>query len=100
MPVVLSYEYDPCIVEKANESYGCQSGLNQVETEFEDLIVFRRVLWATKGAFRLIWRANFAGFENADDLVPEIDRQIYCLCISFFPTNILAWQTQGERLQP
>ena len=62
MPVALSYEYDPCIVEKANELYAASQGQTYVKTEFEDLDSIQKGLWATKGAFRLILASQFRRF--------------------------------------
>jgi hypothetical protein len=37
-----------------------------------------------------------AGFDNADDLAAEIDRQIIGH-YQLFPSNIIAWEMQGDR---
>ena len=97
MPVALSYEYDPCIVEKANELYAASQGQTYVKTEFEDLDSIQKGFVGYKGRVQVNFGEPISQVsENADDLALEIDRQIHCL-YQLFPTNILAWQMQGER---
>lgn len=97
MPVALSYEYDPCIVEKANELYAASQGQTYVKTEFEDLDSIQKGFVGYKGRVQVNFGEPISQVsENADDLALEIDRQIHCL-YQLFPTNILAWQMQEER---
>jgi hypothetical protein len=97
MPVSLSYEYDPCIIEKSRELYAAAQGQAYVKTEFEDLDSIQKGFLGYKGRVQV----NFgdpidSNFENPEDLAQEIDRQIYAL-YQIFPTNIIAWQTQAKR---
>ena len=97
MPVSLSYEYDPCIIEKSRELYAAAQGESYVKTEFEDLDSIQKGFLGYKGRVQV----NFgdpigANFETPEDLAQEIDRQIYAL-YQIFPTNIIAWQTQADR---
>ena len=97
MPVSLSYEYDPCIIEKSRELYAAAQGESYVKTEFEDLDSIQKGFLGYKGRVQV----NFGdpigeNFETPEDLAQEIDRQIYAL-YQIFPTNIVAWQTQAER---
>ena len=97
MPVALSYEYDPCIVEKANELYAASQGQTYVKTEFEDLDSIQKGFVGYKGRVQVNFGEPISQLsENADELALEIDRQIHCL-YQLFPTNILAWQMQEER---
>ena len=97
MPVALSYEYDPCIVEKANELFAASQGKSYVKTEFEDLDSIQKGFVGYKGRVQVNFGEPITdAFQNAEELAVEIDRQIHCL-YQLFPTNILAWQMQEER---
>jgi len=97
MPVALSYEYDPCIIDKANELFAASQGKNYVKREFEDLDSIQKGFVGYKGRVQVNFGEPISDhFQNADDLATEIDRQIHCL-YQLFPTNILAWQMQEKR---
>lgn len=94
MPVSISYEYDPCIVEKTRELYCAKQGEDYIKSEFEDLDSIQKGFLGYKGRVQV----NFGDvvgkdFETAEDLAVEINRQIYSL-YQLFPTNIIAWQIQ------
>ena len=97
MPVSISYEYDPCIVEKTQELYAASQGDEYIKSEFEDLDCIQKGFLGYKGRIQV----NFGDvvsdqFESAEDLAEEINRQIYGL-YQVFPSNIIAWQMQqGE----
>jgi len=97
MPVSLSYEYDPCIADKARELFAASQGQDYIKEEFEDLDSIQKGFVGYKGRIQV----NFGDpigddFANADELAAEINRQICCL-YQLFPTNIIAWQMQAER---
>ena len=97
IPVSISYEYDPCDADKARELYSAQQGTAYVKKEFEDLDTIQKGILGYKGRIHV----NFGqpvgeGFENADTLAAEVDRQILSH-YQLFPTNIIAWQMQGNR---
>jgi len=97
MPVSLSYEYDPCIVEKTRELFAAARGEDYIKSEFEDLDSIQKGFVDYKGRVQV----NFgdpicAQCDNAEDLAAEINCQIRCL-YQLFPTNIIAWQLQAER---
>ena len=99
MPVSLSYEYDPCIIEKSRELYAAGQGESYIKSEFEDLDSIQKGFLGYKGRVQV----NFgdpieANFETAEDLAEEVNRQIHAL-YQIFPTNIIAWQTQADRDQ-
>lgn len=94
MPVSISYEYDPCIVEKTRELFAANQGENYVKTEFEDLDSIQKGFLGYKGRVQV----NFGGvmdavFDTAEDLAVEVDRQIHSL-YQIFPSNIVAWKIQ------
>ena len=96
IPVSISYEYDPCDADKALELYSAQQGTAYVKKEFEDLDTIQKGILGYKGRIHV----NFGqpvgeGFENADTLAAEVDRQILSH-YQLFPTNIIAWQMQGN----
>ena len=94
MPVSISYEFDPCIVEKTRELFAAKQGENYVKTEFEDLDSIQKGFMGYKGRVQV----NFGGvmdavFDTAEDLAVEVDRQIHSL-YQIFPSNIVAWKIQ------
>jgi hypothetical protein len=94
MPVSISYEYDPCIVEKTKELYAAKQGEDYIKSEFEDLDSIQKGFLGYKGRVQV----NFGDvvgndFETAEDLAVEVNRQIYSL-YQLFPTNIVAWKIQ------
>lgn len=96
IPVSIAYEYDPCDADKARELYSAQQGTAYVKKEFEDLDTIRKGILGYKGRIHI----NFGqpidnSFENADALAAEVDRQILTH-YQLFPTNIIAWQMQGN----
>ncbi len=97
IPVSVSYEYDPCAADKAREMYAAAQGQTYIKDEFEDLDTIVKGIVGQKGRIQV----NFgdpidSGFENADQLAAEIDRQI-AGSYQLFPSNIIAWQMQGDR---
>lgn len=97
MPVSISYEYDPCIIEKARELYAAAQGEDYIKAEFEDLDSIQKGFLGYKGRVQV----NFGDclghkFETPEDLAAEVDRQIYAL-YQLFPTNIIAWKMQEDR---
>jgi hypothetical protein len=97
MPVALSYEYDPCIVEKASELYAESQGQTYVKGEFEDLDSIQKGFVEYKGRVQVNFGQPITDeLQNADELAAEIDRQI-CSLYQLFPTNIIAWEMQKKR---
>lgn len=96
IPVSISYEYDPCDADKARELYSAQQGTAYVKKEFEDLDTIQKGILGYKGRIHV----NFGqpvgeDFKNADALAAEVDRKIFSH-YQLFPTNIIAWQMQGN----
>ncbi len=97
MPVSISYEYDPCAGDKARELYAAENGETYIKQEFEDLDTIVKGLLGYKGRVHVNFGNRVAdGFDNADQLALEVDRQILSN-YQLFPSNIIAWQMQGER---
>ena len=96
IPVSISYEYDPCDADKARELYSAEQGTAYVKKEFEDLDTIQKGILGYKGRIHVNFGQPVGGsFENADALAAEVDRQIFSN-YQLFPTNIIAWQMQGN----
>jgi len=97
MPVALSYEYDPCIVEKARELLAASQGRDYIKSEYEDLDSIQKGFVGYKGRIQVNFGEPIvANFSDADGLAAQIDRQIAGL-YQLFPSNIIAWQMQGQK---
>jgi hypothetical protein len=97
LPVSISYEYDPCAADKARALYAAQQGIDYIKEEFEDLDTIVKGLVGQKGRIQVNFGDRIVGgFDNADDLAAEIDRQIIGH-YQLFPSNIIAWEMQGNR---
>ncbi len=97
LPVSISYEYDPCAADKARALYAAEQGIDYVKEEFEDLDTIVKGLVGQKGRIQVNFGDRIVGgFENADELAAEIDRQIIGQ-YQLFPSNIIAWEMQGNR---
>jgi hypothetical protein len=97
IPVSVSYEYDPCAADKAREMYAAAQGQTYVKDEFEDLDTIVKGLVGQKGRIQVNFGTPItAGFDSADQLAAEIDRQITG-SYRLFPSNIIAWQTESDR---
>jgi hypothetical protein len=94
MPVSISYEYDPCIIEKTKELYAAERGEDYKKSEFEDLDSIQKGFLGYKGRVQVNFGDVIANnFDTAEDLAVEVNRQIYSL-YQIFPSNIVAWQMQ------
>ena len=83
MPVSLSYEYDPCIIEKSRELYAAEQGETYLKAEFEDLDSIQKGLLGYKGRVQV----NFgdpigSDFETPEDLAKKSIVK-FMLCIKF-----------------
>lgn len=77
VPVSISYEYDPCGFDKANELY--QTSLNGAyeKSEFEDIDSIKNGIVGRKGKVVVSFGDQITNnVETPEDLVAEIDRQI------------------------
>ena len=95
VPVAISYEYDPCDVDKGRELYAKAQGEEYVKQEFEDLDTIQKGFVGYKGRIHIAFGDPVADqYENADSLAEEIDRQVYTN-YKLFPSNIIACQILG-----
>lgn len=77
VPVSISYEYDPCAFDKANELHQKSTTGNYQKAEFEDIDSIKNGIVGQKGkvvvTFGDVIKDNF---DTPDDFVAEVDRQI------------------------
>jgi hypothetical protein len=77
--------------------YAAAQGQTYVKDEFEDLDTIVKGLVGQKGRIQVNFGTPItAGFDSADQLAAEIDRQITG-SYRLFPSNIIAWQTESDR---
>ena len=112
VPVSISYEYDPCDVDKGRELFAKQNGREYIKDEFEDLDTIQKGLVGYKGRVHVAFGQAFnyeldseigseinsqlnEQLENADKLAAAIDQQVYSQ-YKLFPSNIIAYQMLGK----
>ena len=100
VPVAISYEYDPCDVDKGRELYAEELGEDYIKQKFEDLDTIQKGFVGYKGRVHIAFgepvteAADPADDLNADSLAEAIDRQVYTN-YKLFPSNIVACQILG-----
>lgn len=100
VPVSISYEYDPCALAKARELQALHTEGRYEKESMEDMQSIAAGINGNKGRVRLHFGTPLSTcpdgypFENADDVVAEIDRQVLN-GYTFFPTHMLALQQLG-----
>jgi len=95
VPVAISYEYDPCDIDKGRELYAKEQGEEYVKQEFEDLDTIQKGFVGYKGRIHIAFGDPIADqYENADSLAEAIDHQVYTN-YKLFPSNIVAYQILG-----
>ena len=95
VPVAISYEYDPCDIDKGRELYAKRQGESYIKQQFEDLDTIQKGFVGYKGRIHVAFGEPVGvGFATADELAAEIDRQIYS-DYKLFPSNIVACQMLG-----
>ena len=100
VPVSISYEYDPCDVDKGRELFAKQNGQDYIKQEFEDLDTIQKGLVGYKGRVHVAFGDVLADessdqLESADNLAAAIDHQVYSQ-YKLFPSNIIAYQLLGN----
>jgi hypothetical protein len=92
VPVSISYEYDPCDMDKARELYVKDKHGNYQKEEHEDVQSIVRGITGFKGAIHVAFGEPLSGeYENSDDVTAAIDTAIlenYRL----FPSNCIAYE--------
>ncbi|GGX90275.1 hypothetical protein GCM10007160_17150 [Litchfieldella qijiaojingensis] len=95
VPVSISYEYDPCDLQKARELYAMHTEGRYQKVEFEDIRSIVAGITGDKGRIKLTFGKPLPGdFDTPDAAAEEIDRQVlggYRL----FPSHQLALEASG-----
>lgn len=90
VPVAISYEYDPCDVNKANELAARATTGSYQKTELEDIDSIVQGITGQKGHVHVAFGTPIRGeFETPEALAQEIDRQIH-LNYHLHPSNLAA----------
>ena len=91
VPVCISYEYDPCDVDKAEEIYQAQKGEYRKGVD-EDILTLGKGLTQYKGRVHLqIGQVVEGEYATPAQLAELIDRQILT-SYRFFPSNVVAYE--------
>ncbi|MCE8031508.1 MAG: 1-acyl-sn-glycerol-3-phosphate acyltransferase [Halomonas sp.] len=96
VPVSISYEYDPCDLQKARELHAIHSQGRYEKSEYEDIQSIVAGITGHKGRVELRFGEPLGtGFDTPEAVAAEIDRQVidgYHL----FPTHYLALEALGD----
>lgn len=96
VPVSISYEYDPCDSQKAQELHDIATQGSYAKSEFEDIRSIVSGITGSKGRVQLKFGTPVgADMATPDEVAAEIDRQViggYRL----FPSHYLALEALGE----
>ncbi len=96
VPVSISYEYDPCDLQKAQELYDIDTKGSYAKSEFEDIRSIVAGITGTKGRVQLRFGSPVgADMATPDEVAADIDRQViggYRL----FPSHYLALEALGD----
>ena len=96
VPVAISYEYDPCDIDKGRELYAKQQGESYIKQQYEDLDTIQKGFVGYKGRIHVAFGDPLGSqYESADALAAEVDKQIY-RDYKLFPSNIIAYQMCGH----
>ncbi|MCG6202234.1 1-acyl-sn-glycerol-3-phosphate acyltransferase [Psychromonas antarctica] len=78
VPVAVSYEFDPCAQQKAQELYDKAEKGEYKKSQFEDIESIVRGIVGTKGHVHVAFGSPIQGeFADADEVAQAIDGQIY-----------------------
>ncbi|PRY65699.1 acyltransferase-like protein [Vreelandella songnenensis] len=96
VPVSISYEYDPCDVQKAQELHDLATQGSYAKSEFEDIRSIVAGITGDKGRVQLRFGTPIGvDMATPDEVAGEIDRQViggYRL----YPSHYLALEALGE----
>lgn len=96
VPVSISYEYDPCDLQKAHELYAMHTEGRYQKVQFEDIRSIVAGITGDKGRIKLNFGTPLAAEHDSPEAVAaEIDRQVldgYRL----FPSHQLALEASGK----
>ncbi|WP_252180489.1 1-acyl-sn-glycerol-3-phosphate acyltransferase [Endozoicomonas sp. 4G] len=91
VPVSIAYEYDPCDMAKASELYATETQGNYEKFEGEDLQSIVTGIEGFKGKVHVAFGTPLTGeYENANQVVEAVDRQIY-QNYHLFAANLIAF---------
>lgn len=98
VPVSISYENDPCDLDKAKELYEIEVNGRYEKSEFEDISSIVKGIIGEKGRVHVSFGDVITDdFESADELAQELDRQIHDL-YRLYPVNLLAAGKQSDSI--
>lgn len=96
VPVSISYEYDPCDVQKARELDAVERSGNYQKQDFEDIQSIVAGITGHKGRVMLRFGTPLdASHTSAEEVAAEIDRQVL-QSYELFPSHYLALETLGD----
>lgn len=95
VPVSISYEYDPCDLQKARELYARHTEGRYEKVEFEDIQSIVAGITGHKGRIRLTFGTPLSrDFATPEAVTQEIDRQVLTN-YHMFPSHQLALEASG-----
>ncbi|GED22567.1 1-acyl-sn-glycerol-3-phosphate acyltransferase [Halomonas halmophila] len=96
VPVSISYEYDPCDVQKARELHAVNASGEYAKSEFEDIRSIVAGITGQKGRVHLRFGTPLGDeFDTPEAVAEEIDRQVIA-GYHLFPSHYLALEALGE----
>nr|WP_283101682.1 1-acyl-sn-glycerol-3-phosphate acyltransferase [Halomonas populi] len=96
VPVSISYEYDPCDLQKAQELYAMHTEGHYQKVEFEDIRSIVAGITGSKGRIHLTFGTPLGNeFNDPDAVAAEIDRQVLS-GYRLFPSHQLALEASGK----
>ncbi len=96
VPVSISYEYDPCDIQKARELHAVNASGNYEKSEFEDIRSIVAGITGQKGRVHLRFGTPLnADFDTPEAVAEEIDRQVLA-GYHLFPSHYLALEALGD----
>ncbi|MBE0487958.1 MAG: 1-acyl-sn-glycerol-3-phosphate acyltransferase [Halomonas sp.] len=96
VPVSISYEYDPCDVQKARELHALHTSGNYEKKQFEDIQSIVAGITGHKGRVQLTFGTSLAAdFDSPEAVAAEIDRQVLA-GYRLFPSHYLALEALGD----
>ncbi len=96
VPVSISYEYDPCDVQKARELHALHTSGNYEKEQFEDIQSIVAGITGRKGRVQLTFGTPLsADLDSPEAAADEIDRQVLA-GYHLFPSHYLALEALGD----
>ncbi|HAR07892.1 MAG: glycerol acyltransferase [Cobetia sp.] len=90
VPVSISYEFDPCDLQKARELAAVANEGRYEKVQYEDIKSIAAGISGHKGRVKLVFGEPLKGdFETPEDVVKEVDRQVLAY-YTLYPSHQLA----------